>query len=66
MKLISLKVFKIYFQKNHKKLKTETKQNRTKNSTKKNDTNAKHPQMITYKIIVVSAEEAKSGGRTKR
>ena len=38
---------------------------RNKNSNKnhkKNDTNAKHPQMFTYKIVVVSAEEARDGG----
>jgi|SouAtlMetagenome_1021521.scaffolds.fasta_scaffold226336_1 hypothetical protein len=34
--------------------------------TKKNDTNAKHPQMFTYKMTVVSAEEARDGGRTKK
>ena len=37
-----------------------------KKITKKNDTNAKHPQMFTYKMTVVSAEEARDGGRTKK
>ena len=32
---------------------------------RRNDTNAKCPQMSTYKMIAVSAEEATSGGRTK-
>ena len=34
--------------------------------TKKNATNAKHPQMFTYKMTVVSVEEARDGGRTKK
>ena len=50
-KKFSLKVFKIY---------------EKKEFHKKNDTNAKHPQIFTYKMTVVSAEEAKSGGRTKK
>ena len=37
-----------------------------KERTEKNDTNAKHPQMFTYKMTAVSAKEAKSGGRTKK
>ena len=35
-----------------------------KNLKKINDTNAKHPQMFTYKMTAVSAEEARDGGRT--
>jgi hypothetical protein len=56
IEFLLLKVFKIHLQKNNKKIK----------NTKKNDTNAKHPQMFTYKMTVVLAGEAKSGGRTKK
>ena len=54
-----LKVFKIYFQKNAKIKKTQK-------NTKKNNTDAKHPHMFTYKMTVVSAEEATSNGRTNK
>ena len=50
----------MYFEKGTKRLKKET-----EFLFKKNDTNAKHPQMFTYKMTVVPAEEARDGGRTK-
>ena len=48
-----------------KTIKTKTKK-KQQQIPQKNDTNAKHPQMFTYKMVVVSAQEAKSGGRTKK